>query len=149
MLAIRMQRTGRKGHAMFRMVVQDAHLTPTSGKVVARLGSYDPHAKIATLDKEKAGFYLKNGARPSDRAARLLASEGLKLPEWVRLSPKKEGKLRNPEKLRKNQPEKPAEAAAPAEPEATEPEAAESSVPTPDKSDETAAEATSTPKESE
>ena len=52
MLAIRMQRTGRKGHAMFRMVVQDSRQTPTSGRVVATLGSYDPHTKTSTLNKE-------------------------------------------------------------------------------------------------
>lgn len=125
MLAIRMQRTGRKGHAMFRVVVQDSRLTPTSGKFVAQLGSYDPHAKAATLDKEKASFYLEHGAQPSDRVVRLLQSEGVKLPEWVKTSEKKAGKLRNPEKLRKNQPkeEKPAESEAVAEesqPEATE-----------------------------
>ncbi|HEU4914589.1 MAG TPA: 30S ribosomal protein S16 [Candidatus Saccharimonadales bacterium] len=113
MLAIRMQRTGRKGHAMFRVVVQDSRLTPTSGKFVAQLGSYDPHAKVAILDKEKASFYLDHGAQPSDRVARLLQGEGVKLPEWVKLSEAKAGKLRNPEKLRKNQPkeEKPTEEA--------------------------------------
>lgn len=105
MLAIRMQRTGRKGHAMFRVVVQESRLTPTSGKVVALLGSYDPHAKTATLDKEKAAFYLGNGAQPSDRAARLLKSEGVKLPSWVKLSEGKTGAIRHPEKLRKNRPD--------------------------------------------
>lgn len=104
MLTIRMQRTGRKGHAMFRVVVQESRLAPTSGKVVAQLGSYDPHAKVATLDKEKASFYLGNGAQPSDRAARLLKSEGVDLPKWVKVSENKTGKLRNPEKLRRNQP---------------------------------------------
>jgi len=53
---------------MFRVVVQDSRVTPTSGKVVAFLGSYDPHAKTAVLDKEKAATFLKNGAQPSDRA---------------------------------------------------------------------------------
>lgn len=104
MLAIRMQRTGRKGHAMFRVVVQESRLTPTSGKVVAILGSYDPHAKVTTLDKEKAGTYLSNGAQPSDRVVRLLQSEGVKLPDWVKTAESKTGKTRNPEKLRKNQP---------------------------------------------
>lgn len=118
MLAIRMQRTGRKGHAMFRVVVQDAHRTPTSGKVVALLGSYDPHAKTVTLDKEKAATFLKNGAQPSDRVARMFLAEGVELPKWVRLSEGKAGKLRNPEKLRKNQPKDTAE--APAEAPATE-----------------------------
>lgn len=121
MLTIRMQRTGRKAHAMFRVVVQDARVTPTSGKVVAILGNYDPHTKQVTLDKEKAAFYLKNGAQPSDRAVHLFQKEGVKLPDWVKISTKKSGSVKNPEKLRKNQPkedapiEEPVEAEAPAE----------------------------------
>src|SRR5512146_3221676 len=98
MLAIRMQRTGRRGHAMFRVVVQDARRTPTSGKVVARLGSYDPHAKTVNLDKEKAAFYLEHGAQPSDRIVRLLKQEGVKLPKWVKLPADKKRTVRNPEK---------------------------------------------------
>jgi small subunit ribosomal protein S16 len=113
MLVIRMQRTGRKGHAQFRIVVQDSRRTPTSGKVVAALGSYDPHAKTTTLDKEKASFYVGNGAQPTPRAARLMKAEGVKLPEWVKLAESKTGKLRNPEKLRRNRPAEPKEAAAP------------------------------------
>jgi len=123
MLAIRLQRTGRKGHAMFRMVVQDSRRTPTSGKIVAQLGTYDPHSKAVTLDGDKAGFYLTNGAQPSPRAALLLKNEGVKLPDWVAASDKKSGAIRNPEKLRRNQPkevisEEPAEAPAEAEVEA-------------------------------
>ncbi len=112
MLAIRMQRTGRKGHAMFRVVVQESRLTPSSGRVVANLGSYDPHTKQTTLVKDKAAYYLSNGAQPSDRVARLLKKEGVKLPAWVKLEADKARKLRNPEKLRKNKPaeEKAAEA---------------------------------------
>lgn len=116
MLAIRMQRTGRKGHAMFRMVVQESRVTPTSGKVVAMLGSYDPHAKTIALDKEKATFYLEHGAQPSDRAVHLLKLEGVKLPSWVSVTSDKKRAIRNPEKLRKNQ--QPTEEAV-AEPEAT------------------------------
>lgn len=134
MLSIRMQRTGRKGHAMFRMVVQDAKLAPTSGRVVAQLGSYDPHAKVATLDKEKAATYLQNGARPSDRAAHLLKNEGVKLPKWVALEGKKSGNTRNPEKLRKNRPAEPAEeTAAPAPVEAGAEPAADSQEPAEEK----------------
>ncbi|HXE09854.1 MAG TPA: 30S ribosomal protein S16 [Verrucomicrobiae bacterium] len=126
MLAIRMQRTGRKGHAMFRMVVQDSHRTPTSGKVVAPLGSYDPHAKTLIIDKEKAAFYLQNGAQPSERAARLLKSEGVKLPKWVKEPTKHERTVRNAEKRRSTAPAQPKEEAAPdvAEPETAAPEEA-------------------------
>lgn len=104
MLAIRMQRTGRKGHAMFRIVVQDSRRTPSSGKVVALLGNYDPHAKSVTLDKEKSAFYLQNGAQPSDRVIRILQSEGVTLPSWVVAPAAQSGKIRNPDKLRRNQP---------------------------------------------
>lgn len=104
MLSIRMQRTGRKGHAMFRVVVQDSRQAPTSGKVVAQLGHYDPHTKAVVIDKEQATTYLSNGAQPSDRVARLLKKEGVKLPSWVALSGETSKTTRNPEKLRKNQP---------------------------------------------
>lgn len=134
MLAIRLQRTGRKGHAMFRMVVQDSRRTPTSGRFVAHLGSYDPHSKTLTIDKEKATEYLKNGASPSDRVAHLLKAEGVKLPSWVVLDSNKKRVLRNAEKLRKNRPaeEKVAEAPkeeAPAEEPAAEEAPAEEAAP--------------------
>lgn len=112
MLAIRMQRTGRKGHAMFRVVVQDSRRTPTSGKIVARLGSYDPHAKTVTLDKEKAGFYLEHGAQPSERVAYLLKQEGVKLPDWVKLSADKKRDVRNADKRRSTRPAEPAQETA-------------------------------------
>lgn len=114
MLVIRLQRTGRKGHAQFRVVVQDSRRTPSSGRVVALLGSYNPHSKEATLNKELAAKYLGNGAQPSDRVVRLFQAEKIDLPKWVKVAAPKEGKLRNPEKLRKNQPaeEAPAEAEA-------------------------------------
>jgi small subunit ribosomal protein S16 len=99
-----MQRTGRKGHAMFRVVVQDSRRTPTSGKVVALLGSYDPHGKAASLQKDKAQFYLDHGAQPSGRVVKLLENEGVKLPVWVKKSIAKERAVRNPDKLRKHQP---------------------------------------------
>lgn len=116
MLAIRMQRTGREGHAMFRVVVQDSRLTPTSGRVVALLGSYDPHTKATQLEKEKASFYLANGAQPSERVVRLFQAEGIALPDWVKTtSAARTRSTRNPEKLRKNQPkEVAAETEAPA-----------------------------------
>jgi small subunit ribosomal protein S16 len=115
MLAIRMQRQGRKGHAQFRVIVQEARLTPTSERVVARLGSYNPHTKEVIIEKDKAAFYLEHGAQPSDRVARLLKKEGVKLPKWVKLEETKERKTRKPEKLRKNRPAEPETAAAPAE----------------------------------
>jgi small subunit ribosomal protein S16 len=126
MLAIRMQRTGRKGHAMFRIIVQDARRSPTSGKVVAQLGSYDPHTKAVVITKDKASFYLEHGAQPSERAAKLLKAEGIKLPAWVAASTKKSKSIKNVEKLRRNRPaeEKSTETPASAEAKALEGEPA-------------------------
>lgn len=123
MLVIRMQRTGRKGHAQFRVVVQDSRRTPTSGRVVAALGHFNPHTKTAGLDKEKAAFYLEHGAQPSDRVARLFKAEGVKLPSWVKLEDKKKRDIKNAEKMRKNRPAEPEALAeeAPAEAPAEEP----------------------------
>lgn len=114
MLVIRLQRTGRSGHASFRIVVQDSRQSPTSGKFVALIGNYDPHSKTVNIDKDKALTFIKNGAQPSDRVAGLLKKEGVKLPDWVSVSADKTRTTRNAEKLRKNRPaeEKAAEAKA-------------------------------------
>lgn len=104
MLAIRLQRTGRRGHAQFRFIVQDSRSHPKRGKVVAYLGNYNPHDKSANIDGEKASQYLAGGAQPSDRVARLLKSEGVKLPTWVKLTNPKKSTIRHPQKLRKNRP---------------------------------------------
>ena len=120
MLVIRLQRTGRKGHAQFRVVVQDARRTPTSGRIVAALGHFDPHTKKAVLNKEKVAFYLEHGAQPSDRVARLLKVEGVKLPDWVKLAADKDRKIKSPEKLRKNRPAGAPAPEAPAETESAE-----------------------------
>lgn len=129
MLVIRMQRTGRKGHAQFRVVVQDSRRTPTSGKIVASLGFFNPHTKETSVDKEKASFYLEHGAQPSERVARLLKSQGVKLPKWVVVSDVKSKNIKNNDKLRKNRPAEEVEAKpakteessdAPVEAEATE-----------------------------
>lgn len=104
MLVIRLQRTGRKGHAQFRVVVQDSRRTPTSGKVVQSLGHYDPHTKEVAINKEKAQFYLDHGAQPTSRVVTLLAKEGVKLPDWVKVGSDKSRTVRNPDKRRSTTP---------------------------------------------
>jgi small subunit ribosomal protein S16 len=105
MLAIRMQRTGRSGYAMYRVIVQESRRTPTSGKVIAYVGSYNPHTKATILETEKIDFYLSHGAQPTPRVVGLLKSEKIKLPKWIELPTKKSSVVRSPEKLRRNRPE--------------------------------------------
>ncbi len=110
------------------MIVQDSRRTPSSGRVVENLGSYNPHTKETTVDIEKAATFLSNGAQPSERVARILKANGVKLPSWVKLPEQGTKSTKNPEKLRKNQPKEEAPVAeeAPVE-EAPAPEAAEES----------------------
>ena len=116
MLAIRMQRNGRVHLPVYRIVVQESQRHPLSGRVVAEVGNYNPATKKTVLDTEKVNFYLKNGAQPSTRVARILKLEGIKLPKWVKAAPVKQAKAKHADKLRKNQPkEEPATEEAPAE----------------------------------
>lgn len=122
MLAIRLQRLGRKALPIYRLAVQESQRHPSSGRVVAYVGSYNPHTKETRIDTEKVAFYLGNGAQPTPRVVRILSEQKVDLPAWVKQPASKEGKLRNPEKLRKNRPADEAPAEEPAE-EAVEAEA--------------------------
>ncbi|MBI2007713.1 30S ribosomal protein S16 [Candidatus Saccharibacteria bacterium] len=119
MLAIRMQRVGRSGHAQFRMIVQDRRFHPSSGRVVAYLGNYNPHTKESSFDKEKLESFLAKGAQPSPRVIKLLKAEKVKLPEWVNEPVPKEKAVRNPDKRRSTRPEGMPEPAAKASVEET------------------------------
>ena len=105
MLAIRLQRVGRKGYPVYRIAVQEAQRHPSSGRVVAYVGTYNPHTQEVTLQKDDVQKYLTNGAQPTPRVVKLLQQEGVKLPSWVKESASdKQKSIRNAEKLRKNQP---------------------------------------------
>lgn len=105
MLAIRLQRLGRKGYPVYRIAVQEAQRHPSSGRVVAYVGSYNPHTKEVSLQKDDVQKYLGNGAQPTPRVVKLLKQEGVKLPSWVKEpAADKQKSIRNAEKLRKNQP---------------------------------------------
>ncbi len=104
MLAIRLQRVGRKGYPVYRLAVQESQRHPSSGRVVAYVGSYNPHTKDANVQVEVAQKYLDNGAQPTPRVVKLLKDAGVKLPSWVKEADQKTKTIRNAEKLRKNQP---------------------------------------------
>lgn len=104
MLAIRLQRIGRKGYPVYRIAVQEAHRHPSSGRVVSYFGSYNPHTKEAKVEKDLAEKYLNNGAQPSPRVVKLLEEAGIKMPKWVKKADEKKRSIKNVEKLRRNQP---------------------------------------------
>lgn len=112
MLSIRFQRTGRRGQAKFRVVVQDSRRSPTSGRVVANLGHYNPHSKDHGVDFDRLVVYLKNGAQPSSRVAHLLTTNKIDLPAWVKTPDPRQRPIRHPQKLRRNRSDEAVEEAA-------------------------------------
>lgn len=106
MLGIRLQRLGRKGYPVYRLVVQESQRHPSSGRVVAQVGSYNPHTKETVLMESEIQRFLDNGAQPTDRVVNILKkSKNIKLPKWVKTERNTQSKaVKNPTKLRKNQP---------------------------------------------
>jgi small subunit ribosomal protein S16 len=124
MLAIRLQRVGRSGYPVYRVAVQESQRHPSSGRVVAYVGTYNPHSKESRIQAELAQKYLDNGAQPSPRVVKLLRDAGVKMPSWVKDPAAGNKAIRNPEKLRKNQTKEEVVEEAPEEPaEEPEPEA--------------------------
>ena len=77
---IRLQRHGKKGNPFFHIVAADARAT-RDGKLIERLGSYNPTTNPATidLDVDKCVTWLENGAQPTDTARAILSYKGVLL----------------------------------------------------------------------
>ena len=84
MLVIRLARLGKKKQAFYRLVAAEKSRA-VQKKYVSSLGYYNPRTENGkgefVFDKEQVETYLKNGAQPSQTAARLLAKNGVKLAE--------------------------------------------------------------------
>jgi small subunit ribosomal protein S16 len=73
-----LRRTGAKKQPSYRLVVADSR-SPRDGRFLEIVGHYNPRSASAevSLNAEKISKWLKNGARPTVAAARLLAAQGL------------------------------------------------------------------------
>jgi small subunit ribosomal protein S16 len=74
MLAIRMRRVGSKKRPFFRLVVARAEAA-RDGSFLEILGHYYPRTKPASIevDRERYGYWVSKGARPSDTVRTLIA----------------------------------------------------------------------------
>jgi len=77
-LKIRLRRTGARKRPTYRLVVAES-TAPRDGQFVEIIGFYDPLTDPATvrIDGDKAKVWLRKGAQPTERVARLLFREGL------------------------------------------------------------------------
>ena len=71
MLKICLSRRGKRKHATYRVVVLEKHKDPV-GNFTEDLGFYDPHSKKADLKLERIEYWVKKGAKKSNRIENLL-----------------------------------------------------------------------------
>ncbi len=73
MVKIRLQRQGKKKAPFYHIVVADS-TSPRDGKIIEKIGSYDPMTNPSTivLNKEKLEQWIKNGAQPTDTVKSLI-----------------------------------------------------------------------------
>ena len=85
MLKIRLSRGGAKKRPYYSIVIADSH-SPRDGRFIEKVGAYNPllakdHPERTTLKVERIQEWLKKGAQPTDRVARILSTQGL--AQWT------------------------------------------------------------------
>ena len=111
-LKIRLARGGAKKRPFYRIVIAEAS-APRDGRYVERVGTYNPmvpkdHDQRLTLKNERIAYWLGQGAQPTERVQKMLASAGLMAAPEIREQPKKSA----PGKKRTEREEAAAEVAA-------------------------------------
>lgn len=94
MLAIKLQRVGKKHQPSYRVVVAEKR-SKMLAPPVEDLGSYDPRTKATTVKGERVLYWIKMGAQPTVTAHNLLVTEGaltgaklaVKMPKAVAKAP--------------------------------------------------------------
>lgn len=101
MLAIKLQRVGRRHQPSFRLVVAEKK-SKLAGPPVEDLGSYNPFSKVDTINKERIKYWIGEGARPTPTVHNLLINKKVIEGSKVKISLKAKKKEERAE-------EKPAE----------------------------------------
>lgn len=100
---MRLQRTGKRGQAYFRVVVVE-HTKKPRGEFLELLGNYDPHMKKFQVDMDRINHWVSSGAQVSPTVNNLLVNyKYWDKPKMVSWKPKK-GKTQN-EKVKTESPQ--------------------------------------------
>ena len=77
---IRLARHGHKDYAFYHIVVADSR-SPRDGKIIERIGSFNPNTNPAAviLNFERALYWVGVGAQPTDTVRTILSGEGVLL----------------------------------------------------------------------
>lgn len=74
---MRLQRTGRRNQAQFRVVLTDSKNGPKSGRFKEVLGSYEPKQGTVDLKEDRIKYWLSVGAQPSGTVHNFLVDKNL------------------------------------------------------------------------
>ena len=87
---IRLARHGHKDYAYYHIVVADSR-SPRDGKIIERIGSYNPNLNPAKVDLnfERALYWVGVGAQPTDTVRFILSGEGVMLMKHLQGGVKK------------------------------------------------------------
>lgn len=74
---LRLMRMGKKKQPTYRVVAADAR-SPRNGRFIEIVGTYQPRLdpSVIEIDNEKAVAWLRQGAQPTERVAKLLKISG-------------------------------------------------------------------------
>ena len=75
---LRLKRMGSKAKPYYRIVAADSR-SPRDGRFLEVVGTYHPLKgnEVVTVDEEKAMYWLKNGALPTDTVRSILSKQGI------------------------------------------------------------------------
>lgn len=76
MLAIKLQRIGKKHQAMYRVVVGEKR-SKLNGRQTEDVGWYNPHTKQANFKAERVTHWLSTGAQPTETVRALLKKNNI------------------------------------------------------------------------
>ena len=87
---IRLQRHGKKGKPFYWIVAADSRVK-RDGRLLEKLGTYNPNTNPATIDLDIDGAvkWLQNGAQPTDTAKALLSYKGALLKNHLSVGVRK------------------------------------------------------------
>ena len=83
MVALRLQRIGKKKQPHFRLIAQEKTKDPWD-KSLEILGWINPRTKEKKIKKERVEYWLSVGAQPTDTVHNLLVNEGILKAEKVK-----------------------------------------------------------------
>ena len=74
---LRLMRMGKKKQPTYRVVAADAR-SPRNGRFIEIIGTYEPRQdpSVIKIDNERAVHWLRHGAQPTERVAKLLKISG-------------------------------------------------------------------------